>query len=170
MSYFTHASAARRYAAARPYFHPIVRQLIARHLGPIFPLNRALDVACGTGQSTRILSALANHVVGTDVSRGMLAQAEPTLNVAYACSSAERLPLLDASFDLLTVALAFHWFDRDPFLTEARRVLSPNGWLVIYDNAFLAEMVGNPAFRSWFVDRYIARYPSPSRNQNATDG
>ncbi len=72
----------------------------------------------------------------------MLAQAEPTLNVAYACSSAERLPFLDASFDLLTVALAFHWFDRDPFLTEARRVLSPNGWLVIYDNAFLAVMVG----------------------------
>ncbi len=165
MSYFEHTSAARRYATSRPYFHPVVGRLIERRLGRVIPLNRALDVACGTGQSTRILSDLANYVVGTDASRGMLAQAQPIPNVAFARSSAERLPFVDASFDLLTVALAFHWFDREAFLNEARRVLSPNGLLVIYDNAFLAEMEGNPAFRSWFVDRYIPRYPSPPRNR-----
>ena len=165
MSYFAHASAARRYASARPYFHPVVRDLVTRHIGPVFPLGRALDVACGTGQSTRILSDLAKTVVGTDVSAGMLAAVEPTSSINYARSNAEQLPFLDDSFDLMTVALAFHWLERESFLDEARRVLRPNGWLVIYDNAFLAELLGNDAFHSWFVDRYIPRYPSPPRNR-----
>ncbi len=36
---------------------------------------------------------------------------------------AERTPLAAASVDLVTVARAFHWFDRDRFYAEVRRVV-----------------------------------------------
>ena len=165
MSYFAHRSAAERYAAARPFFHPVVLNHMREHLGPVFPLERALDVGCGTGQSTRILSELGRDVVGSDVSAEMLAEAAAVPNVRYVRSSAESLPFRSDAFDLLTVALAFHWFDRETFLREARRVLCLHQWLVIYDNSFMAEMEESPTFRTWFVERYITRYPSPPRNR-----
>jgi ubiquinone/menaquinone biosynthesis C-methylase UbiE len=165
MSFFVHSSAAKRYAAARPYFHPVVRERIAEYLGEDSKLDRALDVACGTGQSTRILADLAHHVVGVDRSAGMLGVTGRTQNVSYVQSAAEQIPFTSASFNLITVALAFHWFDRPAFLNEASRLLRPGGSLIIYDNSFRAEMVGNPKFRGWFVGQYLGRYPSPGRNR-----
>ena len=165
MNYFRHDTAAARYARGRPYFHPLVVARIRAALRLTAPLPRALDVACGTGQSTVALEALAARVVGTDRSRAMLAAAPRHPRVAYVAAAAERQPFAGASFDLLTVALAFHWFQRAPFLAEVRRLLRPAGWLVIYDNAFLGRMLENRAFEPWCRESYAARYPSPPRDQ-----
>ncbi|MFI5245598.1 MAG: methyltransferase domain-containing protein, partial [Gemmatimonadales bacterium] len=40
--------------------------------------------------------------------------------------------LPDRSTNLVTVAQALHWFDLDPFLVEARRVLAPGGVLAAW--------------------------------------
>ena len=50
-------------------------------------------------------------------------------------------------FDLVTVSSASHWFDIDALLDEARRILKPNGWLVIYENNFTGKMEGNDDFK-----------------------
>ena len=129
------------------------------------PVPRALDVACGTGQSTLALKEVASQVVGTDTSREMLVRAPREAGVRYVEAPAEDLPFADDSFHLVTVALALHWFERSRFLTEARRVLDPGGWLVIYDNVFLGEMKENPKHERWYREDYLARYPSPPRNK-----
>jgi SAM-dependent methyltransferase len=126
---------------------------------------RALDVACGTGQSTVALKAIASRVVGIDVSREMLARAPLEAGVRYVEAQAEDLPFGDGAFGLVTVALALHWFDRSRFLAEARRVLEPSGWLTIYDNGFFGEMKGNPKHERWYREDYLARYPIPPRNK-----
>ena len=83
---------------------------------------------------------------------------------------AEDLPFADGSFQLITVALALHWFDRSRFLAEARRVLEPSGWLVIYDNGFFGEMEGNPKHERWYRENYLVRYPSlPRKGELLTD-
>jgi ubiquinone/menaquinone biosynthesis C-methylase UbiE len=125
------------------------------------PVPRALDVACGTGQSTLALKEVASQVVGTDTSREMLARATREAGVRYVEAPAEDLPFADDSFCLVTVALALHWFERSRFLTEVRRVLDPGGWLVVYDNGFLGEMKENPKHERWYREDYLARYPSP---------
>ena len=125
------------------------------------PVPRALDVACGTGQSTLALKEVASQVVGTDTSREMLARAPREAGVRYVEAPAEDLPFADDSFRLVTVALALHWFERSRCLTEARRVLDPGGWLVVYDNVFLGEMKENPKHEWWYREDYLARYPSP---------
>ncbi len=164
MGYFAHRTAAKRYARGRPFFHPLVIDRVRETLGLRAPLPRALDVACGTGQSAVALKPIAARIVGTDLSGGMLAQAPRDARIGYIAASAERLPFGAAPFDLVTVALAFHWFDRARFLAEAHRLLRPAGWLVIYNNGFLARMAENPAFEEWSRDHYLMRYPTPPRN------
>lgn len=163
-NYFAREEVAERYARGRPYFHPAVIDRIARSLCLREPLSAALDVACGTGKSTVALTEIASRVVGADSSAGMLAHAETHERVEYVEATAEDLPFEDESFDLVTVASAFHWFDRERFLSEARRVLNPSGWLVVYDNRFLGRMKENAAFESWVRENYAPRYPSPPRD------
>jgi ubiquinone/menaquinone biosynthesis C-methylase UbiE len=146
----------------RPAFHPLVIDLIRERLGLTGPVARALDVACGTGQSTAALRPIAARVVGIDPSRAMLAAMAPN-GGARVAGVAEALPFAAASFDLLTVALAFHWFDQDRFLAEAGRVLSPGGGLAIYNNGFGGTMRENPDFARWNREVYLDRLPTPPR-------
>lgn len=167
MTYFEGREAARRYARHRPDVHTTVVRSIRVTLGPPVPATRALDVGCGTGQSTRALAEIAERVIGVDISRGMLAEAreEGGERVGYLPAAAERLPFASGAFDLVATGLAYHWFDQTRFLGEARRVLTPVGWLVVYDSGFRGEMRENPRFADWARERYPARYPAPPRNR-----
>src|SRR5687768_2876132 len=107
MNYFAHQTAAERYARSRPYFHPLVIGNIKDFLQLEVPVNLALDVACGTGQSTVALKEIAKQVIATDVSEEMLAQAPANASIQYVQAPAEELPLPDDSLDLITVSLAF---------------------------------------------------------------
>jgi ubiquinone/menaquinone biosynthesis C-methylase UbiE len=167
-NFFAHASAAERYAKARPYFHPLVIERIRAHLHLEQPVTRALDVACGTGQSSRALQAIAKHVTGTDLSNEMLEYARQNPGIEFLESPAESLPFEAETFDLLTVCMAFHWFDQAKFLLEAQRVLKPNSWLILYNNAARSQMIGNPEFRNW-ADQFYTNYPTPARAETPTD-
>jgi SAM-dependent methyltransferase len=156
-----------QYALGRPYHHP---RALARALGRIGVrhIDRALDVACGTGLSTTALSEVADVVVGVDRSPEMLAVA-PRLDAGwYIRSSAESLPFAAASFDVITVSSGVHWFDQPRFFAEAHRLLRPQAWVVLYDHYFIGEMVGVPEFGAWATDA-LARYPLPPRNKQVGD-
>lgn len=163
MGFFTYASAAERYNHYRPYFHPIVMQHIEVYLGREEPVAQALDVGCGTGQSTLALKMLANNIVGIDISAAMLVQAPRDPQIRYLEAPAEEIPLPNETCDLITSSLSFHWFERERFLAEVQRLLKPQGWLIIYNNGFSGQMVENAAFAQWHDEVYLARYPSPAR-------
>lgn len=162
--FFHHASAARRYALARPFYHPLIAGRIQDRLGNALPVARAVDVGAGTGMSTRVLTSLAREVIGIDPSAAMIAEAAAIPNGRFILGSAEALPVPDGSVGLLTVSSALHWFDGTAFLAEARRVLEPGGWLVVYSHDFTGEMACVPAFTSWSRGTYTARFPTPPRN------
>jgi SAM-dependent methyltransferase len=164
VNYFAPATVGERYARSRPVYHPNAVRQIRERLGLTQAMRRALDVGCGTGNSSRALADIARHVVGTDASPGMLAAAARASNSSYVESLAESLPFADATFELVTVASAFHWFDRSRFLSEVRRVLVPNGWLAVYTTGFTGGMRENPAYAEW-NRAYRALYPSPPRHR-----
>jgi demethylmenaquinone methyltransferase/2-methoxy-6-polyprenyl-1,4-benzoquinol methylase len=103
----------------------------------------AVDVACGTGALTRELAASAPGatVLGVDFSWEMVrraaaaaaADAQPgTGPVAYLVGDALRLPLRDASVDVVTIAFGLRNLpEPGRGLLEFRRVLRPGGRLVI---------------------------------------
>jgi SAM-dependent methyltransferase len=158
-----------RYARGRPAYHPHAIRQIGKTLQINQLLKRALDVGCGTGNSARALREIAGFVVGTDMSRSMLGAATSRNGVSYVESLAEVLPYPDGAFDLVTVASAFHWFDRARFLPEARRVLVPNGWLTVYTTGSHGSMLENSAYSQWRREVHALKFPSPPRHRRQLD-
>jgi ubiquinone/menaquinone biosynthesis C-methylase UbiE len=164
MNYFSPKSAAERYSKGRPDFHSNTIRHIKDYLHLEKKLQNALDIACGTGLSTKALLKIANNVYGTDTSAEMLKFAALPGEIHYSIAPAERQPFGDDQFDLITVSSGVHWFDVDQFLMEANRLLKSKSLLVLYENHFIAEMAGNDSFSHWFPDVYLKKFPSPARN------
>jgi ubiquinone/menaquinone biosynthesis C-methylase UbiE len=104
------------------------------------PRDVALDVATGTGHTALALAPNIKQVTGIDIAEKMLEQAkqlsaqQKIANAHFIIGSAEALPFDNATFDLVTSRHAPHHFhDLLQFLKEAKRVLRPNGRLVIAD-------------------------------------
>lgn len=169
MNYFAHQSAAERYARGRPYFHPVAVDIIQQKSGLDFPVRRALDVGCGTGQSAVALKPLAKHITGAEVSEHMLAQCPDEPDIQFVQASGEDLPAKDRSIDLVTICMAFHWVDQERFLAESTRVLKPGGVLAVYNCYFCAEMEENSDFNAWAVHTYFKLFPSPFRGAKHPD-
>jgi hypothetical protein len=72
-------------------------------------------------------------------------------------------------YDLITVGLAFHWFDQPAFLREAAKVLKDGAWLVIFHQGFLGEMKEDPKFVSWARGDYLKQFPIPARRAVGID-
>ncbi|MEO0459087.1 MAG: methyltransferase domain-containing protein [Cyanobacteria bacterium P01_A01_bin.114] len=103
----------------------------------VTPTDTVLDIACGTGEFERLLCS--EHpdqtVVGVDISEKMLQVARQKCPTAtFLTASAQALPLADQQFNVIVSANAFHYFEQPPqALAEMRRVLHPDGRLVILD-------------------------------------
>lgn len=161
-NYFASPEVAARYAQVRPYFHDEVARRLLRFSGGV-RFQRALDVGCGSGQSSIALAAIAGRVIGVDASQCMLDQALQHLNISYQPGVAERLDFADGAFDLVSVGSALHWFDQDRFFAECQRVLAPSGVLAVYNDHFTAHLQGVVACRRWMRTRFIKHVPQPQR-------
>jgi ubiquinone/menaquinone biosynthesis C-methylase UbiE len=91
--------------------------------------QRAWDCATGNGQAAQSLASYFQRVDATDISEAQLAKAVPAQNIFYGQASAERTLFADNSFDLITVATAYHWLNWKRFHDEAVRV-GKNGCVV----------------------------------------
>lgn len=163
-NHFAPKNAAERYAKGRPYFHQNTVSHIQNHLKLVGKLEQALDIACGTGLSTHALLPIATKVYGTDTSEEMLKWALQPEKITYALAPAEKQPFESNTFNLITVCSGVHWFNIDQFLIEANRLLKKDGWLVLYDNFFISEIIGVEAFGNWYPEVYLKKFPAPKRN------
>ncbi len=166
MNYFSSKTSAERYAIGRPDFHANTINRIKSFLQIEGKVDKALDIACGTGLSSKALLAVAREVYATDISEEMLSWAPNRERIHYQPAPAENQPFNDTEFDLITVGSGVHWFNIDAFLTEANRLLKPGGWLVLYENYFPSEMPGDESLKSWMREVYLQRFPTPPRNKN----
>jgi SAM-dependent methyltransferase len=127
------------YAAARPEYPDALFDAIAT----VVPMQAQVwEPGCGSGQATRGLASRFAHVHATEPSARQLEQhwAQPgNGRASLAVEPAERTALADGSVQLVAVAQALHWFDRERFFAECRRVLVPGGVLAAWGYAdFLA--------------------------------
>jgi SAM-dependent methyltransferase len=128
------------------------------------PVSLALDVACGTGSLTVAVKEVARTVIGADLSERMLANAPRQDGIFYLAAAGEALPFPDGTFDLVTIASAYHWLEKDRFLPEARRVLKPEGSLAIVEGGYAQRMLESPEFEGWQQHSRRGRFPSPPRH------
>jgi demethylmenaquinone methyltransferase/2-methoxy-6-polyprenyl-1,4-benzoquinol methylase len=108
-----------------------------------------LDLACGTGDLTRLARARGHRVIGADLSAGMLAvNATGAPLVQADCS---RLPFPDGAFDGLVCGYALRNFtDLAGALGETARVLRPGGRVAILEVDAPTSPVLRAGYHVWF--------------------
>jgi ubiquinone/menaquinone biosynthesis C-methylase UbiE len=98
------------------------------------PGDRVLDLGCGAGDLTADLAQVAPHTIGADVAQAALARAlrrHPELDLRL-LSLDGPLPFGDGAFDVVwSSEVIEHVADTARWLSEARRVLAPQGRLLL---------------------------------------
>jgi demethylmenaquinone methyltransferase/2-methoxy-6-polyprenyl-1,4-benzoquinol methylase len=98
------------------------------------PGSTVLDLACGTGDLCRDLTARGLAPIGVDLSFGMLAAARTEAPLVH--GDALRLPVPDASVDGVTCGFALRNFESlPPFFRELARVVRPGGRVALLEVA-----------------------------------
>nr|WP_254213032.1 methyltransferase domain-containing protein [Burkholderia multivorans] len=95
-----------------------------------------LDIACGEGYGSSLLAKSARSVVGVDIDPKTVAHASQRYagegNLRFVAGSASSIPLVDSSIDVVvSFETIEHLAEQHEMLTEIRRVLKPNGMVVI---------------------------------------
>lgn len=92
--------------------------------------TRVMDLGAGTGKLTELLVDRFADVVAIEPSVAMLDVLRKKLpHVDARIGAAEDIPDADGTVDAVTVAQAFHWFERKAACREIVRVLRPGGTL-----------------------------------------
>ena len=162
MTYFATENAAARYDMYRPKVHNTVLDWLSECLGEI-RYRKAIDVACGTGDSTSPLTRISDSVLGIDSSEAMLKYARDK-NLEVQNLSYNELKQVN-EFDLISTCMAFHWFDPEEALQVFKTISTEGAIWVIY-NFYFGGHETSKQFNRWLVKDYLTSYPSPPRNKS----
>ncbi len=149
------------YAKYRPTYP---QQLFDYILGFVECRVHVWDCATGNGQAASVLSNHFKKVEASDISEAQIKNAVQKQNIEYHICPAEQTPFTDNSFDLITVATAYHWLNWKKFYDEATRVAKQNAvvavWsynLLISDDERLNKLIDH------FYYEITAAYWDPER-------
>ena len=103
---------------------------------PLVAGQDVLDVACGEGYGSALLAARARSVIGADIAPGAVEHARSRYaaipNLEFRQADCAALPFAAASFDaVVSFETIEHILTQAPFLDEIRRVLRPDGFLIL---------------------------------------
>ena len=145
-----------------------VEKAIDRTLGKR-PLGRLVDIGTGTGRMIELFAPRAAYAIGIDKSSEMLRLARVKLEAAGITSNLRQgdmyaLPLQDESADCVIIHQVLHYAHSPAAaISEAARVLSPGGTLLIVDfaahdreelretDAHIRLGFDDESMRSWFA-------------------
>jgi ubiquinone/menaquinone biosynthesis C-methylase UbiE len=137
------------YARYRPTYP---KELYEYILSFVKEKNTAWDCATGNGQAAVVLAEYFKKVIATDISAAQIEKAIPKGNIEYSVCSAESTPFADNTFDLVTVAQAYHWIKWDEFKKEVTRVCKANAVIAVwtYDRNSLGDKKIDDAIRGFY--------------------
>ena len=117
------------YARYRPTYP---KELYDYILSFVKEKNTAWDCATGNGQAAVVLADHFKKVIATDISAAQIDKAIKKDNIEYSVCSAESTPFEENTFDLITVAQAYHWINWKDFKKEVTRVCKPGAIIAIW--------------------------------------
>lgn len=135
-------------------------------------INSILEVACGTGQVTRLLRKVlpGARIVATDLNPGMLELAKKIVNendnIEWLIANALELPFEENTFDAVICQFGLMFVpDKQKAVNEAYRVLKPGGRFIFYTWDKLetnpVSLIANEVIASHFKDFSFNFYDIP---------
>ena len=153
----------RRDAAAYERMYELLRPVVRR--------KTVLELATGTGLIAKNIVRAANHIVATDASEEMIAEARRDNHSAKLHFSVQDmfcLPYANGSFDVVIVSNALHIVPHpEKALLEIQRVLKEDGVLIAPTfthagnsfpgkvKAFFMKLAGFPLHSKWTSAEYL---------------
>ena len=126
------------YARYRPDYPLVLLNWLQREQA-IDTSWQVADIGAGAGISAKLLLDAGYRVTAVEPNAPMRAAAEQWLRMFAGFRAvdghAEATGLHAASVDLITVAQAFHWFDKQAVRREFARILRPGGLIAIWWNS-----------------------------------
>lgn len=130
------------YVKYRPSYPQTMMEYLANGVG-LGKHAVVADVGAGTGIFTKQLAGIAGKILAVEPNRNMRAaciqHCNGLSNVTAVDGCAEDTGLPDHSVAFITVAQAFHWFDRRKTLQEFQRILTPGGKVILLWNSRVPE-------------------------------
>ena len=122
------------YVRYRPSYPSALLDLLAKECA-LGPSHTIADIGSGTGLLSKLFLDNGHHLYGVEPNAEMRAAGEEFLrdypNFTRIDGSAEATGLPDGCADFITAGQAFHWFDVEKANREFRRILKPDGWVVV---------------------------------------
>lgn len=136
------------------------------------PGELVLDLAAGTGTSSRAFTRAGARCVACDFSLGMLRagrqRSSPTAGVSFVAGDALAIPFRDQSFDAVTISFGLrNVADTDACLAEMLRVTKPGGRLVICEFSHLPHRGLDALYSRYLAAMLPAVAQRLSRNPGA---
>lgn len=112
-----------------------------------------LDIGCGDGQISRMMSGLGATVIGIDPTWNQIRVAgKRSGGAAYVRATASEIPFETASFDAAVACLVFEHIDAlEQAIAEVARVVKPGGLFCFFLNHPLLQTPGS----GWIDDHII---------------
>lgn len=113
---------------------PQTRSMVRQRLGEEGRLGRVAEFGCGTGFYTQVLADMADAVVATDISPGMLEIARHRVaapNVTFQVENCQATSLPGDCFDTAFISLVLHFTEPQRTLAEMHRILRSGGALIV---------------------------------------
>ncbi len=130
------------YVRYRPGYPAAVLDLLRAECG-LPPEHVIADIGSGTGLLSELFLKSGNRVFGVEPNQEMREGGEEYLQsypgFTSVNGSAEATTLANGSVDFVTAGQAFHWFEPQKTREEFRRILRPQGWVVIVWNERLTD-------------------------------
>lgn len=97
--------------------------------------KRVVDIACGAGYGSAIISKIATEVIGIDIDSYTISEAKKTYrssNLSFLVGNTDNIPIESKSVDLVVSFETIEHHDRHKEMYfEIKRILKPDGILII---------------------------------------
>lgn len=110
-------------------------------LGEVARPAPVVDIGCGPGNLLRPLARRGLFAIGLDFAGTMLREMRTASELPAVQAAGERLPFAPGSVGLAICSQSLHWMQADAVLAEVRRILAPDGRLLLCWQQWMADDV-----------------------------
>jgi len=142
----------------KEHWRPLIEESIEKYCKG----KEVLDLGCGYGRYTTIISKYTENVLGLDISKRWLNHLKTKKNISNIIrADAHSIPLKNKSFDVIVTIGLFEYINRNIVIKEMNSILKSDGFcIILVPNKYSAIRIVGRLIGRVFRREYAANEPS----------